>query len=176
MKRRPHAASSRETADKAARPSRTRHEAVNTDSPALDSVVANNKATIRAEVQRIGELPAYRCVRRYLTMSLREAEYYEDVNPYAIEEGRRPGLVLALERFERDPGVIDLSKIGVGESVIFDQIFGEIVRAAAIIHAGVELPLVIDIGTPAIRVDPNDYITYFEAVMQMLRGLPSART
>jgi len=147
---------------------------MSTRDPDSDSV-AENKAAIWAEVGRIGKLPDYRCVFRFLIHNVRETEWYEGLDPYGIDECARQGLVIALERYAQEPGIIDLSRVGVGESVILDQDSGEIVRAPAVTRADEIVPLVKDLGSPTLRVDPQDYITHFEAAMQMLRGLPSAR-
>lgn len=127
-----------------------------------------NKNKIARLVGNLDKIPYYSAVSRYLEHSTSEfaRDYFPDLNPYGFEYLSRPGFEIELIRYS--DGERDLSCIGVGVSVIYDIGLKKIIRAPSLKHDGHLFPLIYDINCRNYHESIEDYIDYFEKIVDII--------
>ena len=138
----------------------------------MEKDILKNKEVICELLSKIKDWPTYKCVERISSEASRlEMEWAEELgnelSPYEFTYCRRSGFIIKFIPHNIEEGKIDLSRIGIGETITLDKYWG-LVRIPTLLRRNKHFPIVFDIGKSNYCKDETDYIIYFDIILELI--------
>jgi hypothetical protein len=137
----------------------------------IESILNENKAKILLRAKKLKKWPTYAAVERIRSEYSRlEMEYDGSLSSYDFLEDEREGFILDFIAYEKEEGrMIDLSRIGIGETVVFDRYWG-LVRMPTLRRGEKNIPMTSDLGSLTKREGEQDYIIYHDLLIDKIEN------